>query len=291
MSPSRLSLIAFLAFTFALHAQTPSQLSEQAQQHRDPVWLQIEAHLPDPHTASAADLETAADVLRARRFDYDALDFYRHAIDRGGDPARLLNRIGILELGLHQSALALACFRRSATLQPKDPQYRNNAAAAEFLAGDLQAALHDYKRALKLQKNNAIFHANLATVYFALQDYESTRKQVDLALRLDPDLYKRQDASGTEARVISSTDRGRFCFELARSAARRQDDPSVISWLTKSADANFDIQTALANDSSFHLYRKDPRVLTLIQNTRALHAHHTLVAAAIPPLPDSVQPD
>ena len=51
---------------------------------QDPQWLAVKPHLPDPATASADKLEMAGDVLRARRFPEDALDYYQYALRRGG---------------------------------------------------------------------------------------------------------------------------------------------------------------------------------------------------------------
>ena len=284
MAPKLLfcSIICVLISTGS--GQSRQEDSERAQQHQTPEWLDVEAHLPKSETASAAELEIAADVLRARRFEYDALDFYRFALERGGNAPRLLNRLGMIELELRQAALARSYFLRAIALEPKNAQLWNNAAVAEFLDGNMQSALRDYKKAIKLQKTNAIFHANLATVYFALKNYEDTRKQVDVALHYDPTLYNQKDGSGTEARIMTSTDRGRFCFELARSAAHRHDDEAVLTWLTKSAEANYDVRSALQSDSTLAAYSKDPRIALILQNARVLHDHRIVATAPLPPL-------
>src|ERR1700750_1948709 len=64
--------------------------------HQSDEWVSLESHLPHPTTASAADLETAGDVLRARRFPEDALDYYGYAIARGGKMSTLLNKMGVV---------------------------------------------------------------------------------------------------------------------------------------------------------------------------------------------------
>ena len=63
----------------------------------------------------------AADVMRARRLPEDALEYYRFALERGGDPGKLTNRIGITLLELRHPELARAAFQRSVHLAPKDP--------------------------------------------------------------------------------------------------------------------------------------------------------------------------
>ncbi len=294
------SLLLCLTLATPLFAQSRSdkteETAERALLHQSDEWRIVEAHLPDPKTATAAELETAADILRARRFHYDAMDFYRFALERipasGGDVPRLLNRLGMVELELRHPLLARAYFLRAASLQPKNAQVWNNVGASEFLAGDSLASLRDYNKAVKLEKRNAIYHSNLGTAYFEIKDYESARKQFQSAYKLDPHLYQRHDNAGVEAHVFSSTDHGRFCFELARVSARGHDDPAVISWLTKASDSGFDIQSEMGSDRLLEPYRKDPRILTVVQNARALRARHTLAASTpIPPLPDKITPN
>src|ERR1700761_4705741 len=71
---------------------------ERAALHNSTEWQILQPHLPNPKTASAQDLEIAADVLRARRFPEDALDYYGYAMARGGDVSELLNKMGITRL-------------------------------------------------------------------------------------------------------------------------------------------------------------------------------------------------
>ena len=106
---SRVLLLAFVLAPLAAYAaettaappqqQAPlTSADERAALHSSPDWALIQPHLPDPKTASAADLEMAGDVLRARRFPEDALDYYGYALQRGGDVSKLLNKMGIVRL-------------------------------------------------------------------------------------------------------------------------------------------------------------------------------------------------
>ena len=71
-------------------------------------------HLPDPATATAEQLETVADVLRARRFPEDALDYYMYALKRGGgNEVMLMNKIGVTQLELRHTGAARAYFQRA----------------------------------------------------------------------------------------------------------------------------------------------------------------------------------
>ena len=110
------SLLTFLLFSVTPRANAQAEAvsaQERAAFHQDPQWAMIAPHLPDPKTATAAKLELAADVLRARRFPEDALDYYGYAIARGGPVSELLNKMGIVRLELHQNALAHELFQQS----------------------------------------------------------------------------------------------------------------------------------------------------------------------------------
>jgi hypothetical protein len=86
----RYSSLLFLSglLTICVHSYAQKALSHEearALDHQNPVWESVRAHLPDPTTATAVQLESAADVLRARRFLEDAIDYYGFALQRGGE--------------------------------------------------------------------------------------------------------------------------------------------------------------------------------------------------------------
>src|SRR3984885_3247938 len=126
--------------------------------HQDPQWQLIQSHLPDPTTATAAQLEMAADVLRARRFPEDAIEYYGYALQRGGDAPQLLNKMGVTELELRHPAQARAYFQRVVKIKKKNPEGWNNLGALEYMEGRYNAAISDYSRAIKLDKTSATFH-------------------------------------------------------------------------------------------------------------------------------------
>jgi tetratricopeptide (TPR) repeat protein len=248
----------------------PSADLDRVERHQSPEWQALAPHLPDPATATAAALTTAADVMRARRMPEDALDYYRYALARGGDEAKLDNLIGITLLELQRLPEARATFKRAIQLKPKAADPWNNLGATEYTAGQFRAALQDYARAVKLNKKTAVFHSNLGTVYFELKDYESARQEYITAIKLDPQVFHSGSVSGVEAHIMSASDRGRFCFEMAKMAARIHDDDNVIRWLARASEIGFNVQQEMSGDKDFLVYKKDPRVLSAIQNARAM---------------------
>ena len=88
-----LLVVSLLSVSLPLSAELPAGLQQNAPtsdaamrelRHQDPQWQTVKPHLPDPASATEQQLETVGDVLRARRFPEDALDYYTYALRRGG---------------------------------------------------------------------------------------------------------------------------------------------------------------------------------------------------------------
>lgn len=282
----RFSVAPLLLLTIStLDAQQNSTTDVQTLRHQSDQWRLIEPHLPDRATASPDVLATEGDVLRARRFPEDALEFYRAAMDRGGDKAALLLRMGVTELDMNQADLARAYFRRVTQIRPKDAEAWNNLGATEYLGHNYIAAVADYRRAMKLNKKAAAFHSNLGTAYFELKDFTGARKQFDEALRLDPGLFQRENGGGVMAHILSPDDRARFCFEMAKVALHRSGEQEMLYWLAKAAETGYDLKQGIAEDTTLAKYRNDERVLTIIRNSRAMRRREVAVNGPVPALP------
>ena len=280
--------IALVSGTVGAMAQQPAydEDSLRAMRHATPEWAQIGPHLPDPQTASAEKLAEAADVLRARRLQEDALDYYRYALKRGGDESKLQNNIGVTLLELSRLPEARIAFKRAVKVKPKYAQGWNNLGATEYSAGNPKAALVDYLRAVKLDKKSAVYHSNLGTAYFELKDYESARSEFERAVKLDRSVFQTGGWSGVEARVLNTSDRARYCFEMAKMAARMHDVDNMVRWLARSSESGFDVKGQMAGDKDFEPYRKDPRILLAIQNARAIRTGQIADSGLGSPSPD-----
>jgi tetratricopeptide (TPR) repeat protein len=290
-----LSSLLFLLSVFVAGAEGSAQLNIRSHElaveleHEDPQWPSIRAHLPDPATATPEKLEIAADVLRARRFPENALDYYTDALKRGADEVEILNKMGVTELEIGNHEIARAFFQRVVHVKRKNPDGWNNLGAVEYLEGQNGSAISDYKKAIKLNKKSASFHSNLGTVYFQTKDFESARKEFDAALKIDPDLMvHRGGAGGITMRMLSPADHARFCYELARLYAQRGDVANMLHYLTTASEGGFDVLEAMVHDDLLEQYRKDPRVLLLVHNAEAIRSGHmplTASTAGVQPLP------
>jgi tetratricopeptide (TPR) repeat protein len=289
---SRVLLLAFVLAPLAAYAAessaVPPQKSaaltsaeERADLHNSPDWALIQPHLPDPKTATAAQLETAGDVLRARRFPEDALDYYGYALQRGGDVSTLLNKMGIVRLELRQVDLARAMFLRTVRARKKDSTAWNNLGVTYYAMQDYRAAIGAYKRAVKLNRSSAVFHSNLGLAYFEKGDAEDARTEFSRALQLDPSIMSGTDSGGTTAHILGAHNYPGMCLEMAKLFAREHDVDRMLFWLGKGSDAGLDVRSAIHEDSALSAYAKDPRITLLIANAAQLHARS--VAAAKPP--------
>ena len=282
------SLLSFLfMLAFARGQQTANQAAvDRALRHTSDEWQLISPHLPDAATGTPQALALAADVLRARRMPEDALDFYLAAIKRGGDEVKLQNDIGVTLLELERYDEAKVAFHRAVQLKPAAARAWNNLGATEYVTGRYRAALEDYLKAVKIEKKTAVFHANLGTAYFELKDYESARSQFAKALKLDRDVFHGGGWAGVEAHVLSASDHGRFCFEMAKMAAQQREDADVIRWLSRSIEAGFDVKSEMNGDRDFDAYRKDARIDGIIHNAKAMKNGQLADVQLEPPLPD-----
>src|SRR5258705_7208924 len=182
----------------------------------------------------------------------------------------LLNKIGVTQLELRHTAAARAYFQRAIQLQKKDPVAWNNLGAVEYMDGRFATAISDYKRAIKLNKTSAIYHSNLATALFEEKKYKDARTHYKIALQLDPDMAHHDGTGGLTAHMVSPADHARYCFEMARLYAELGDEPDMLRYLTKASESGFDVMAGLGTDNTMANYRKDPRVILIVNNARAL---------------------
>lgn len=274
-----LVLAVFLATTGFARAQRGSTASVDP--HSTEEWALIAPHLPDPVTSSPQKLEVAADVLRARRFPADAITFYKAAMINGGDRGRLLKKQGVVDLEMQHGLLARLSFQQAIRLNKKDAEAWNNLGAADFMLGNPRGSISEYKHAVKLNRNSAVYHSNLALAYFEARDGGSARKELARAFALDPEIMHHSDTGGYNLQVLASAHYAEICFEMARVYAAQGDTDTAISWLTKASERGFDIRPGMRNDPLLEPYLHDTRIKLLLTNND--QRHNKDVAKVKPP--------
>jgi tetratricopeptide (TPR) repeat protein len=259
--------------------QGDSPADPRAALHTGVDWESIAPHLPDLQTATAKQLELAADVLMARRFPEDALDYYLYAQQRGGDQLRLMKKEGVVHLELRQGTQARTLFARCVQLSKKDAEAWNNLAATDYSMGNMQGAVAEYKRAIRFNKQSAVYHANLGMAYLELKDMESARTQFALAVRLDPQIMTRRDNGGMTLRILQSQDYSMLCFEMARMYAKQGDVANMKAWLQKASDRGMNVRQAMNEDPILNVWLKNPDIKAMLANGESFRKKTAGVAA------------
>ncbi len=257
----------------AQQTMASSDAEERQLLHQSADWALIAPHLPDPATASEAQLEMAGGVLQARRFPEDALDYYQYALRRGGDPVTLMKKMGVVRLELRQDVLARAIFEQCVHLAKKDSQAWNNLGATDYSLGRYHDAINEYRHAVKLNKSSAVYHANLGMAYFTNNDVQSAQAEFATAVRLDPRIMDPQNSGGMTLHVLQTQNYGKLCFEIARLYARNGDIPETELWLQKAAEHGLDLREALNSDADMRVWLKNADVRVLMANTARLQKH------------------
>jgi tetratricopeptide (TPR) repeat protein len=166
-------------------------------------------------------------------------------------------------------------------LDRKDAEAWNNLGAVEFVDGQPVVAISHYKRAIKLEKREAVYHSNLATAYIGVKDYSGARREIAVALQIDPRIFDRDVGfGGVAAHVLSSQDRARFSFEMARMYARSGMEDQMLHSLAVASEAGMDVQREMRKDLALAKFELDPRVVVLVRNAQELRAGHRATASA-----------
>lgn len=280
------SILIVLTLPVPSTAAAQAAVAPPNSKHDSEQWKMIEKHLPDPATATSQTLETEGDILRVRKFPEDAISYYQYALVRGGNVPHLLNKMGLAELELRNNTLARMYFQRAVKINKKDPEAWNNLGAVEYLNGSIAAAVSDYKKAVKLDKEHAVYHANLATAYFDRKQYDPARREISEALRIDPQIFERRPSNGgVAAHVLSSQERARFSYEMAKMYARSGMEEQMLHSLAMASEAGMDIQAEMRKDPVLVKLVDDPRIVVVVKNAEALRSSRT--SGAAPPLPSN----
>jgi len=168
----RASLIsaALLTVFLALSAVCWAQVSHSEQvQVRPPLMRMVEPPKPD---ATVADLEARADQLRVEKLYLDALDYYRAAMAKEPNSARLLNKVGITELMMQRYHEAKKSFERAIKADRKYADACNNLGVVYYQEKKYGAAVKEYRRAIALDDASASFFSNLGAALFSKREFE-----------------------------------------------------------------------------------------------------------------------
>lgn len=232
---------------------------------------QVQAGLPQvrvaepPDTASTpAALEQRGDDLRAGKFYLDAIDYYRAALKKDPNNARLYNKVGIALLQMHRFDDAKKEFQRSIK---KDRAYAaayNNLGVIFYQARKYSKAIDQYQKAIKFDQSSASYYSNLGTAYFAKKQIDNAMTAYGQALQIDPDVFERESRTGVAGYISSPEDRARWEYVLAKLWAKAGNTDRSLEALRRAMEDGYKGINEVYKDSEFAGLRKDPRFAELM---------------------------
>jgi tetratricopeptide (TPR) repeat protein len=279
-----LSIATLTIFLSSSVAQTPATGTQQPPAMEETAARPARVGPPLP-SASAPQLEIQADKLRADKSYADAIDYYRAAIKKTAT-AGLWNKMGITELQFGRHKDALKSFDRATKLDPKISEAYNNRGAVYYIAGAQQQALaeragksvpggalknyrkavSEYQKALAIHEDNASYHSNLGTAYFALRQFPAAISEYVRAMQIDPEVFEHRSQTGIAAHMSSPEDRAFYSFVLARIYANAGDLDRSLEYLRKAMEDGYKEIDSVYKDQEFAMLRKDPRFAELMSS-------------------------
>jgi len=229
----------------------------------------------DPPSADAKleDLEARADQLRSAKLFLDALDYYRAAMAKAPNSARLLNKLGITQLMMLRYREARKSFDQCIKADHQFADAYNNLGVVFYEEKRYGAAIKQYHKAIGIDSTSASFFSNLGAAYFSKREFEPAVSAYQHALELDPDVFERTSRGGVQAQLHSPEDRARYDYTVAKLYAKMGFSDRSLEYLRKAKEEGYKDFNNVFKDVEFAEVRKDRRFTEL-------------VAAKTPGLPD-----
>ncbi|MFZ0956104.1 MAG: tetratricopeptide repeat protein [Candidatus Sulfotelmatobacter sp.] len=260
-SVSLLFALAFaLAVTFSFAAEAQISRPEQVQV-TPPLMRTIDPPAPD---ASADDLEAQADHLRASKLYLDALDYYRAAMAKRQDSARLENKIGITELMMQRYREAKKSFERSIKADHQLADAYNNLGVVLYEERKYSAAVKHYHQAIAIDATSASFFSNLGAALFSKKQFDPAVLAYEHAMQLDPEVFERTSRAGVQAQLPSPGDRAYYDYTVAKLYARMGFSDRSLEYLKKAQEEGYKDLKNVYKDVDFAELRKDKRFTELM---------------------------
>lgn len=261
MSYRKACLVVLLISSTAALAQVSH--SEQVS-IAPPLVRAIDPPAPD---ATAANLEMQADRLRADKLYLDALDYYRAALNKKANDARLLNKIGITELMMQRYREARKSFEHAIRYDRQFADAYNNLGVIYYESKRYGTALKQYEKAIAIDGSSASFFNNLGAAYFSKREFEPAVAAYQHALELDPEVFDRSSRGGVQAQLPSPEDRARYDYTVAKLFAKMGLPDQSLEYLRKAREDGYKDLKNVYKDVEFAQLRKNPRFTELMASS------------------------
>jgi tetratricopeptide (TPR) repeat protein len=254
------SLLTVCVLALCGFSQAQASHSEQVQ-IKPPLLRTIDPPAPD---ATVADLEERGDELRTDKLYLDALDYYRAAMAKEPNSARLMNKVGITQLMMQRYGEARKSFERSIKVDRSFADPYNNLGVVYYEERKYGAAIKEYDKAIECDNNSASFYSNLGAARFAKREFEPAFVAYQHALQLDPDVFERTSRGGVQAQLPSPEDRAHYDYTVAKLYAKMGLSDRSLEYLKKAMEEGYKDFNNVYKDADFVELRKDKRFTEML---------------------------
>jgi len=219
---------------------------------------------PPSKDATVAELEARADQLRSSKLFLDARDYYRAALVKEQNSARLFNKIGMTEIMMQHYAEARKSLQQAIKADRKFADAYNNLGVVYYETGKYRAAVKEYRKAIAIDGKSASFFNNLGAALFSRKEFEPAIAAYQHALELDPDVLGRSSRAGVQAQLPAPEDRAHYDYTVARLYAKMGLSDQSLEYLRKAMEEGYKDFKNVFKDEEFAQLRKDKRFTELV---------------------------
>ncbi|HEX8713014.1 MAG TPA: tetratricopeptide repeat protein [Terracidiphilus sp.] len=223
-----------------------------------------------PATADNARLEAAkaaelkGDLARARGDLQVAVSWYYRATRDNRKSVKLYNKLGIVQLKLHENGPARNSFERALKIDGQDASVLNNLGAVACIDKKYKNAVKYLKRALALDETMASAHLNIAEAWMGMKDMDRAMTEYARAIELDPDILS-SGREGTIAQISTPEQRARINYLVAKAYARRGNIEAALEYLQRAKEGRFPEMKRVYAEQEFAMLWTDPRLEKIVK--------------------------
>jgi tetratricopeptide (TPR) repeat protein len=223
--------------------------------------------IPNPIQAERPPLspEERGDIFLARKMYREAIDTFREG--SSNDPI-LHNKEGIAYHQLLQLDQALKEYQRAVKLKPDYEEAINNIGTIYYAKKSFRRATTWFARALALapdDSKSASVYVNLGSAWFSRKNYERAQGAFQTAVRLDPEVFERHGSFGVMMQERNIEERAKFHFYLARMYAKSGRNEMALQYLRKAFEEGFRDKQKVTDAPEFSRLRDLPEFKELLK--------------------------
>jgi arylsulfatase A-like enzyme/Tfp pilus assembly protein PilF len=169
-----------------------------------------------------------ADIYKEINQPEKAIDILRKGLKANPANLEILSKLGILLAESNQPKEAIAILTDCTIRESFNPEHFNYLGVAYYKSGDFEAALKNYREALKLDKNYASVFNNIGTLYLTTflknkdrASHEEAMRNFNEAIAIDPLLFSAYNGRG--AAYIYSGETGKAIADWQKAIEIKPD--------------------------------------------------------------------